>query len=90
MNEANPQLILERGEKVHLPSLLVVQGTKDDNVTPDMAMKFVKAYRAAGGQVLLKTFEDQPHTFVTKEPDSTASRRALDLMRGFVLQQAVE
>src|SRR5436190_170636 len=68
MREGNPQLILERGEKVSLPSLLILQGTKDDNVTPDMAQRFATAYDTAGGKVALETFADQPHTFVTREP----------------------
>jgi acetyl esterase len=87
MSEGNPQLMLERGENVSLPSLLLLQGTKDDNVTPDMAQRFAAAYRSAGGQVVLETFEDQPHTFVTKEPSSAASLRAIKLMQGFVARR---
>jgi acetyl esterase len=84
MQEGNPQLILERGENVRLPSLLLLQGTKDDNVTPDMAEKFAAAYRARGGRVQLETFPDQPHTFVTREPSSAESLRAIELIRSFV------
>jgi acetyl esterase/lipase len=84
MREGNPQLILERGEKVSLPSLLILQGTKDDNVTPDMAQRFATAYGKAGGKVLLETFADQPHTFVTREPTSAASLRAIELIQRFV------
>jgi acetyl esterase/lipase len=87
MREGNPQLILERGESVSLPGLLLLQGTKDDNVTPDMAQRFTAAYRAAGGAVVLETFEGEPHTFVTKEPGSAASLRAIELMRGFIAQR---
>jgi acetyl esterase/lipase len=84
MSEGNPQLALERGEKVSLPALLVLQGTKDDNVTPDMAQKFTAAYRAAGGRAVLETFEGEPHTFVTKDPTTAASLRAIALIRRFV------
>ena len=84
MQEGNPQLILERGENVRLPSLLLLQGTKDDNVTPDMAEKFAAAYRARDGRVQLETFPDQPHTFVTREPSSAESLRAIELIRSFV------
>ena len=84
MREGNPQLILERGENVRLPSLLLLQGTKDDNVTPDMAEKFAAAYRARDGRVQLETFPDQPHTFVTREPSSAESLRAIELIRSFV------
>jgi acetyl esterase len=87
MREGNPQLILERGERVSLPALLLLQGTKDDNVTPDMAQRFAAAYHAAGGEVVLETFEGEPHTFVTKEPGSAASLRAIELMRGFIARR---
>jgi acetyl esterase len=87
MSEGNPQLALERGEKVSLPPLLVLQGTKDDNVTPDMAQKFTTAYRAAGGRAVLETFEGEPHTFVTKDPTSAASLRAIALIQRFVSQR---
>lgn len=89
MTEGNPQLILERGENGALPSLLMLQGTKDDNVTPDMAETFAAAYRKRGGRVQLETFPDQPHTFVTREPDSAASHKAIEVIRGFVLRRGM-
>lgn len=89
MADGNPLLILERGGKAKLPPLLILQGTKDDNVTPDMADRLVAAYRAAGGRVTLEMFPDQPHTFVTKEPTSPASLRAIEVMSQFVRQRGV-
>jgi acetyl esterase/lipase len=88
MAEGNPQLLLERGEAGALPPAIVVQGTSDDNVTPDMADRFAAAYRARGGQLDLHKFENQPHTFIPREPGSDASRRATELLRDFVLAQA--
>lgn len=84
MAEANPQAIIERVRGVALPPLLVLQGTKDDNVTPDMAERFVGAYQRAGGHAVLKTFKDQPHTFVTRDPTTSESQEALKLMCAFV------
>jgi acetyl esterase len=88
MAEGNPQLILERslanGEKLTLPPLLVLQGTNDDNVTPDMAEKFVSAWRAAGGRAGLEIFEGMPHAFVTREPESVHTKRAVRLVIDFV------
>lgn len=89
MAEGNPQLILERGEATTpLPPAIVVQGTGDDNVTPDMADRFAAAYRARGGTLDLHKFDGQPHTFIVRDPASDASRRATELLRDFVLQQA--
>ena len=84
MAEANPQTIIERTSGIALPPLLVLQGTKDDNVTPDMAERFVAAYQRAGGHAVLKTFQDQPHTFVTRDPSTPESQEALRLMCAFV------
>ena len=88
MAEGNPQKILEQGEARDLPPLLVLQGTSDDNLPPDMAERFVAAWRQAGGIAQLEKFEGQPHTFITKDPESSASLRALALIRAFVAKQA--
>ena len=87
MAEGNPQLILERGEPAELPPALVLQGTNDDNLTPDMADRLVAAYRQRGGQAALEKFEGQPHTFISKDPASAASLRALELIRAFIHEQ---
>src|SRR6266567_2357061 len=58
MEEGNLQLILERGQAaLPLPPAIVVQGTADDNVTPDMADRFAAAYRARGGNLELHKFD---------------------------------
>ncbi len=84
MVEANPTMMLERGESVRLPPLLVLQGTNDDNVTPEMAEAFVRAYRAAGGRAAYETFDGMPHAFVTRDPDSVHAKRAVRLVTEFV------
>lgn len=87
MAEGNPQLIVEQGEAAALPPAILVQGTGDDNVTPDMAGRFASAYCAGGGQLQLEKFAGQPHTFIVRDPASDASRRATELIRDFVLAQ---
>ena len=89
MAEGNPQLLLERGEPVNLPPLLVIQGTADENVTPDMAARFAQAYRTAGGAVDLEVFPGQPHAFIkdSGEPDSAA---ALDRIHEFIMRQSTQ
>jgi acetyl esterase/lipase len=88
MAEGNPQRIVESGEAASLPPAILLQGTGDDNVTPDMADRFVAAWRAKGGSIALHLFDGQPHTFVMRDPASDASRRATELARDFVLAQA--
>jgi acetyl esterase/lipase len=86
MADANPQLILERGEAGTLPPALELQGMDDDNVTPDMADRFATAYRKAGGTLELVKFPGAPHAFTARHPDSADTRRALQLITGFALQ----
>jgi acetyl esterase/lipase len=88
MGEGSPQRIVAAGESGALPPAILLQGTADDNVTPDMADRFVSAWRGKGGAVELHKFDGQPHTFVPRDPTSDASKRACELMRDFVLARA--
>jgi acetyl esterase/lipase len=85
MADANPQLILERGEAGMPPPALELQGTNDDNVVPDMADRFAAAYRKAGGMLELVKFPGAPHAFTARDPNSADTRRALELITDFVL-----
>ena len=67
--------------------VLVIQGTADANVTPDMADRFVAAYTKAGGKITLRKFEGQPHTFISQNPTSSASVEALGVIVDFVRAQ---
>jgi acetyl esterase len=87
MAEANPQTILESGEARNLPPALLIQGTADANVTPDMADRFVAAYARAGGRITLRKFEGQPHTFISQNPTRPASVEALGLITDFIRGQ---
>jgi acetyl esterase len=83
--EGNPTTILERGEPVTLPPALIVQGTIDQNVTPALQERFAGAYRAAGGQVAVELFPDQPHLF-TRQPGPETDR-AHAVIRAFIARQ---
>ena len=88
MAEGNPQLIVERGDSPERPPVLLLQGTADDSLTPDMADRFTAAYRGAGGRITLEKFEGQPHAFVGKDPSAPAALRAIALIKTFVHQEA--
>jgi acetyl esterase len=87
MAEANPQTILERREAKNLPPALIIQGTADNNVTPDMPERFVAAYTKAGGRITLRKFEGEPHTFIVLNPTSPASVEAIGVIVDFVRAQ---
>jgi len=85
MKEGNPQLVLERGEYTALPPVLILQGTKDDNVPLSISERFVASYRAAGGAIERELFPDMPHAFA-REPGPETDR-AIALMKAFLRRQ---
>lgn len=92
LEEGNPQLVLDRGESVKRPPMLLLQGSadangvvKDQNVSLAIQQRFAASYRAAGGEIRLELLPGAPHNFVnTAGPDL---ERALGLMKTFVVQQ---
>lgn len=87
MAEGNPQLILERGEASETPPALIMQGTADDNLTPDMAANFAAAYGKAGGTISFHSFPGQPHAFIARDPAAPDAQRALGLIADFIRQE---
>lgn len=88
MAEGSPYEIVRRGDAQQLPSLLLLQGTSDDNLTPNMQQRFVAAYRERGGSVELATFEGQPHSFISRDPAAAAAQAALLRMTAFIIREA--
>ena len=85
MREANPQLILERGESVALPPALLFQGADDDVLAPRTAERFVEAYGHAGGIIELALFPRAGHGY-SREGGPNA-RRTVDVLKSFIRRQ---
>jgi hypothetical protein len=85
IKEANPQLILERGESVLLPPVQIVQPFPDINIPRSLPERFFEAYQKAGGHVELEWFPEMPHGFAREESEDT--QRALRLMKEFIARQ---
>ena len=85
IHESNPQEILERGEKVSLPPLLIMQGALDDNVLPEMQQKFAETYRAAGGSCDYRLFENSVHEWVAEPGPQTDKAR--EVAKEFIARQ---
>ncbi len=83
--EANPQQMLDRGEKVSLPPLFILQGELDDNVIPPIQQKFAASYRAAGGECQLEIFPGCGHMWVADPGPQTD--RAHEMIRAFIARQ---
>lgn len=82
IEEGNPQLILERREKIGLVPLLIMQGALDDNVRPATQERFANSYRAAGGECQYELFEGSEHEWVATPGPQTD--RAREMVKSFV------
>ncbi|WP_428486586.1 alpha/beta hydrolase fold domain-containing protein [Rhodopila sp.] len=86
MQEGNPMLILERGEKVPLPPALWIQGKPDpihDYRDPDGTFdgnepeRFAHDYRAAGGSLELLSIDNATRATASIEPTAAFFQRHL-------------
>ena len=82
IEEGNPQRILDRGEKVTLPPLLIMQGELDSNVIPPIQIKFAESYRKAGGECHLEVFPGCDHMWVHDPGPQTD--RAQEMAKAFI------
>jgi acetyl esterase/lipase len=85
IHEANPQEILERGEKVTLPPLLIMQGELDNNVRPAVQEKFAGTYRAAGGECQYELFAGCEHLWI--DDPGPMTERAHEMVKNFIAKQ---
>jgi acetyl esterase len=83
--EGNPQLILERGEKVSLPPMYILQGELDDNVLPAVQERFAATYKAAGGECEFEVFQGCEHRWVATPSPQTD--RAYERIKTFIARQ---
>ncbi len=83
--EGNPQQMLDRGEPVTLPPLLIMQGELDDNVLPVFQEKFAASYRKAGGECQLEIFPGCGHLWVADPGPQTD--RAHETVKAFIAKQ---
>jgi acetyl esterase/lipase len=85
IHEANPQEILERGEKVTLPPLLIMQGELDNNVRPAVQEKFASTSRAAGGECQYELFAGCEHLWI--DDPGPMTERAHEMVKNFIAKQ---
>ncbi len=86
MAEGNPVLALERGERVELPPVLYLQGTRDVAHPRVDLDRFVANYEKAGGQLELELYEGEAEGFARNQ-GSAAARRAIEKIIEFVHKQ---
>ncbi len=74
MEEGNPVMALERGERAEMPPVLYLQATKDAAHPRPHLDRFVAAYRKAGGSVELELYEADGSGFARKGDTPTGAR----------------
>ena len=85
IHEGNPIEIIERKENIGKRPLLIMQGALDDNVLPAAQERFVKTFKAAGGDVTFKIFENSVHEWVAEPgPQTTAAQ---EMVKQFIARQ---
>ena len=85
--EGSPLRALERGERVEMPAAVAIQGTNDAAHPRPNLDRFVELYRKAGGHVEVELLEGQSEGFMTRDPNSPASRQAIEKIVEFVHKQ---
>ena len=85
IHESNPQEILDRHEKITLVPFLIMAGSLDDNVLPEIQEKFVASYKAAGGDIQFQIFEGAEHEWVANPGPQTD--RAQEMVKAFIARQ---
>ena len=85
VQEGNPQQILDRGEKVTLLPMLIMQGELDENVIPAIQEKFAATYRKAGGECQLEIFPGCEHMWVGEPGPETD--RAHEMVKSFIARE---
>jgi acetyl esterase/lipase len=88
MKEANPQLMVERGETVVLPPALIIQGAADEQITRMMAENFVESYSLAGGFIELGKYPAAPHGFLRNGGPN--AQRGLAQIKSFIARRLDE
>lgn len=87
MHEASPLARVAEGRIQNMPAILVIQGRRDINLTPEMSGDFAEAYRKRNGEIRLDIQADFPHAFATIP--SPQSDYAIAGARAFLVQHGL-
>jgi acetyl esterase/lipase len=84
MAEGSPVRALERGERVEVPPVICLQGTRDLAHPRPNIDRFVENYRKAGGQIEFALFEGEAEGFIKRNAGSPAAAQAMEKIIEFV------
>ena len=88
MIEASPPHILERGETVELPPVLLLQGANDESLPRMMSERFIELYSLGGGVIEAGKYPGEPHGFMRNAGLQTS--RAFAQAKSFIARVLAE
>jgi acetyl esterase len=87
MAEGSPQKIVERGEQVDLPPILMLLKANDRNHPLEMQERFIASYRKRGGAIEVHTFDGLPEHRMVPSPAQPETMRVIDTITAFIGRQ---
>lgn len=89
MAEGSPQTIIEGGEPIDLPPILMLLKANDRNHPLEMQERFILSYRKRGGAIEAHTFDGLPEHRVIPSPEQPDTMRMIDIMTAFIRRHSV-
>jgi acetyl esterase/lipase len=89
MAEGSPQTIIEGGEPIDLPPILMLLKANDRNHPLEMQERFILSYRKRGGAIEAHTFDGLPEHRVIPSPEQPDTMRMIDMMTAFIRRHSV-
>jgi acetyl esterase/lipase len=89
MAEGSPQTIIEGGEPIHLPPILMLLKANDRNHPLEMQERFILSYRKRGGAIEAHTFDGLPEHRVIPSLEQPDTMRMIDMMTAFIRRHSV-
>ena len=87
MAEGSPQKIVEHGEQVDLPPILMLLKANDRNHPLEMQERFIASYRKRGGAIEVHTFDGLPEHRMVPSPAQPETMRVSDTITAFIRRQ---
>jgi acetyl esterase/lipase len=87
MAEGSPQTIVEGGERIDLPPILMLLKANDKNHPLEMQERFIASYRKRGGSIEVHTFDGLPEHRVVPSPSQPETMRFIEMITAFIRRQ---
>jgi hypothetical protein len=87
MAEGSPQTIVEHGEHVEVPPILMLLKANDRNHPLEMQERFIASYRKRGGAIEVHTFDGLPEHRMVPSPAQPETMRVIDTITAFIRRQ---